>query len=112
MRSVPEMVGPEIAGLLIARPTSTFVELPPSLKKTIESVKTPSLAAVKLTTTFEVPNGGKANELPETIENSERPATAEPVSKTPPALLTTKLASAVFPGATNPKSKLGGETAS
>src|SRR5713226_1064709 len=95
-------------------PVRVLVLLPPLPVVTISLfVKLAALVGAKRTTRLVPPKPGKAKGVPETIVNGPPLTVASPlVSAAPPRLVTTKLAWALAPTATAPKSSPGGVTAS
>src|SRR5713101_9135403 len=95
-------------------PVKVLVLLPPfPVVKTSLLVKLAALVGAKRTTRLVAPKPGKAKGVPETIVNGPPLTVAAPlVSAAPPRLVTTKLAWALAPTATVPKSSLVGVTAS
>src|SRR6266568_3425937 len=95
-------------------PVRVLVLLPPLPVVTISLfVKLAALVGAKRTTRLVPPKPDKAKGVPETIVNGPALTVATPfVSAAPPRLVTTKLAWALAPTATVPKSCPGGVTAS
>src|SRR6266849_4140422 len=95
-------------------PVRVLVLLPPlPVVKTSLFVKLAALVGAKRTTRLVPPKPGKAKGVPDTIVNGPPLTVATPlVSAAPPRLVTTKLAWALAPTATVPKSSLVGVTAS
>src|SRR6266849_9018242 len=89
----------------------SLLTLPPPLPvvKTTRLVKPAALVGAKRTTRLVPPKPGKAKGVPETIVKGPGLIVATPlVSAAPPRLVTTKLAWALAPTATVPKSCSGG----
>src|SRR6266851_5490191 len=95
-------------------PVTVLVLLPPlPVVKISLFVKLAALVGAKRTTRLVAPKPGNAKGVPETIVNGPGLIVATPlVSAAPPRLVTTKLAWALAPTATVPKSCPGGVTAS
>src|SRR5260370_6281126 len=95
-------------------PVRVLVLLPPlPVVKTSLFVKLAAFVGAKRTTRLVPPKPGKAKGVPETIVNGPPLTVATPLlSAAPPRFVTTKLACALAPTATVPKSSLVGVTAS
>src|SRR5215471_7303461 len=93
-------------------PVTEFVSPPPlAVLTTTALVKVEAASGANLITRFVEPKPGKLKGVPEIIVNSPAVSEAVPlVSAVPPRLVSTKLASAVEPTATVPKSRLDGKT--
>src|SRR5713226_901046 len=94
-------------------PVRVLVILPPlPVVKISLFVKLAALVGAKRTTRLVAPKPGRAKGVPDTIVNGPPLTVAAPlVSAAPPRLVTTKLAWALAPTATAPKSSPGGVTA-